>query len=98
MSTGIHQMNARSWETLVKFMLKVNLIISTGPILYQEINFIRQQENNTILNSAVDEIFLHENQKVSTMRKEPENVKSDFDDSKLYWIKKLSLEYTKEKL
>ena len=36
--------------------------------------------------------------KVSTMRKEPGNVESDFDDSKLYWIKKLSLEYTKEKL
>ena len=57
-----------------------------------------QKENNNIVNSAVDEILLHENQKVSAKRDAHENVESDFDASKLYQIYNMSLEDTKKNL
>ena len=38
MSMGIHQMNARSWKTLVLSMLKSDLLRTAGTIPYQEIN------------------------------------------------------------
>ena len=57
--------------------------------------FKRQQENNIIVNSAVDEILLHENQKLSAEKGEHENIESDFEESKLYQIDNMSLEDTK---
>ena len=41
--------------------------------------FNRQQENTDIVNSAVDEILLHENQKLSPANEAPENIESDLD-------------------
>ena len=66
-------------------ILKVDLLKTVGTIPYQkQIN--RHQDNNAIVISAVDEIFLHENQKVSAEKEARENVESDFDVSKLYYI------------
>ena len=53
-----------------------------------ENKFNRQQGNNVIINIAVDEILLHEN----------ENIESDFDDKELYHIDNMSLEDTKENI
>ena len=50
------------------------------------IKFNRQQENNGIVNSAVEEILLHENQKVSSENGVYENTEYDYEDSKLYQI------------
>ena len=58
----------------------------------------RQQDNNYIVNIAVDEILLHENQKVSAEREAPETVDSDFDDNDLYPIDKMIIEDIKKKL
>ena len=41
--------------------------------------FNTQQENNYIVNNAVDEILLQENQKVSAEKESHENIESDFD-------------------
>ena len=57
--------------------------------------FKRQQENNAIVNSEVDEMLLHENQKVSDEKEKPEHIESGFNDNKLYQINKMSLEDTK---
>ena len=38
-----------------------------------------QQENNYIVNNAMDEILLKENQKVSAEKESHENIESDFD-------------------
>ena len=40
--------------------------------------FNRQKENDSIVNSEVDEIFLHENQNLSAENETHENVESDF--------------------
>ena len=57
-----------------------------------------QQENNAIVNNLVDEILLHETQKVSDAKGAPEFLDSDFDQNNLYRVEKMSLEDTKEKL
>ena len=61
-------------------------------------NFHRQQENNDITNSAVDEILLHENEKISAVKEAPKKVEYGFDENELYQIDNISLEDTKEKL
>ena len=60
--------------------------------------FNRQQENNAIVNSAVDKILLQENEKVSSVREAHENIESDFDEIKIYQIDNISIEDTKEKI
>ena len=42
-----------------------------------------QQENNSIVNIAVDEILLHENEKLSDVKEAPENVESGFYEKKI---------------
>ena len=59
MYLGIHQMNARSWETLVPSILKAYLLRTVDTIPCQKNKFIRYQENNAIVNSSVDEILQH---------------------------------------
>ena len=60
--------------------------------------FNRQQENNAIVNSEFDEIFLKETQKVSAEKGSHESIESHFDDRELYQIDNMSLEDTKEEL
>ena len=60
--------------------------------------FNRQQDNNAIVNSEVDELLLKENQKVNDEKEEHENSESDFDESELYQINNISLDYTKVQL
>ena len=50
-----------------------------------------QKENIAIVNSAGDEILLHENRKVSAAKEAPENIESYFDDNGLYQIENMSL-------
>ena len=54
-----------------------------------------QQDNSAIVNSTVDEILLHENQKVIAEKGAHENVESDFEESKLYQIDNMSIDDTK---
>ena len=56
------------------------------------------QENNDIVNNALDEILLIKNQKVSAVREAPEFQDSDYDEDDVYQVDKMSLEDTKEKL
>ena len=42
--------------------------------------FNRQQDNNAVFNSAVDEILLQENQKLSSEKGSNENIYSGFYD------------------
>ena len=58
--------------------------------------FNRQQENNAIVNSTMDEILLQKNQKVNNEKEAHENVESDFDESELYQIDNMSLDDTKK--
>ena len=60
--------------------------------------FNRQKDNNAIVNSAVDEILLNENKKVSAEKEAPAYVESNFDENELYQIDNMSLDETKEKL
>ena len=46
--------------------------------------FSRHQEHNAIVNSKVDEILMHENEKVSVVKKSQENIESDFDENKFH--------------
>ena len=55
------------------------------------IKFNRQKENNCIVNYAVDEMLLQENNKVST-----ENIESELDGNDLYHIYNMSLDNKKE--
>ena len=48
--------------------------------------FNRQQDNNTISNSAVYEIMMYENGKSSDVKESPEDVESDFDENELSQI------------
>ena len=54
--------------------------------------FNMKQDNNAIVNSEVNEILLQENQKVSAEKGAHENIESDFDENKLYYINNMSLE------
>ena len=58
----------------------------------------RQQENNAIVNNAVDEILLNETQKLSAAREAPECLDSDYYENDFYQADKMSLEETKENL
>ena len=97
MPLDINKMNVRSWETLVQITLIQDLLRTAGKIPHQG-NINRQKDNNAIVNISVDEIILHENEKVSVMREEHEKVESDFYYNKLYQIDSMSLEGTKGKL
>ena len=55
-------------------------------------------EKKFIVNNAVDEILLTENQKVSSVREAPDYLDSGYDDNNVYQVDKISLEETKEKL
>ena len=57
--------------------------------------FNRRQDNNYILNSAVNKFILHKTQKLSAAKEAPEFLEYDFDDKKLYQIEKMSLKDTK---
>ena len=46
--------------------------------------FNRRQDNNYILNSAVNKFILHKTQKLSAAKEAPEFLEYDFDDKKLY--------------
>ena len=63
MARDIHQMNARTWETLVISILKVYLLSTTDTIPVPRNKSNRQKDNNAIVNSEFDEILLHKNQK-----------------------------------
>ena len=79
-------------------MLTVGLLRTAGASLYSE-KINRQQENNDIVNNAVDEIALNETQKVSATNYEaPEFLDSEYDANYLYQVDKMSLEEIKEKL
>ena len=65
------------------------------PVPKKTIN--RQQENNDIVNSAVDEILLNENGKVSDQKEAPEHIESDFDENYFYHIVNIIIQETKEK-
>ena len=93
MSPGINKMNARSWETLV---ISMNSGTTKDHMHYTiKINkFNRNQQNNAIVNSTVDEILLKEKRKVSAEREAPENIESHFDENEMYQIDNMSLEDT----
>ena len=57
--------------------------------------FNSQQGNNGIVNSSVEEILLHESQKLSADKVSHENIEPDFDESELYQIYNMSLDDTK---
>ena len=63
MARDIHQMNARTWETLVISILKVYLLSTTDTIPVPRNKSNRQKDNNAIVISEFDEILLHKNQK-----------------------------------
>ena len=48
----------------------------------------RQQENNTIVNTVVDKILLHETQKVGAVREAPEFLDSDYDENQNVQVEK----------
>ena len=60
--------------------------------------FNRQQENNAIINNAVDEILLHETQRVIAAKEAPGFLESDYDENKIYQVENMSLEGAKEKI
>ena len=93
----IHQNNSKSWETLAVSVLKADQLRTASTIPYQKI-INREQENNYIVISAVYEIILHENQKVSYGMGALEYIKFDFDESELYHNDNMSIDDTKEKL
>ena len=48
-------------------------------------------ENNDIVNNAVDEILLTENQKVCSAREASEFLDFDYDDNDMYQVDKMSI-------
>ena len=58
--------------------------------------FNRQQENNYIVNHALDEILLRENNKVSAEAEAHENIEAKLDYNNLYQIDNMSLDETKQ--
>ena len=87
-------------KVLGDFGYKYVKIIPTkdhGHDLVPRNKFNKHQENNTIRISAVDEILLNENQKVSAAKESAENIESDFDDKEHYNIDNMRLKNTKEK-
>ena len=64
-----------------------------NPVPKNKLNM--HQEDNYIVNSAMDEILLHENQMVSSEKEAPENIECDFYDNEIYQVENMSLEDTK---
>ena len=60
--------------------------------------FNRKKENNSSVKSAVDEILLHKNQKLSAEKEAHEKFESDFDENELYQIDNMSLDDTKKNI
>ena len=58
--------------------------------------YTRQQYNNDIVNSAVDQILLKEDNKVSAGTEAQEIIESEFDENDLYRIDNVSLKEKKE--
>ena len=58
--------------------------------------FNRKQENNAIVNHAVDKIYLQENDKVISKEEAQENIESEFYENDLYQIDNMSLDDKKE--
>ena len=65
MDPVIHQMNARSWETLVLSMLKVDLLSNVSTTMQIEIYLTGRNKTMMLLNKQWDETLLKENNKVS---------------------------------
>ena len=97
LAPGIHQMNARSQDTLVLNTVEVGLLKTAGMLKKTEINST-VIKRIVLFNSAVDEIFLKENQKVSAEKESQENIESGFYQNELCQINNTSLKYTKESL
>ena len=60
--------------------------------------YTRQQYNNAIVNSAVDEIILQEDNKVSAGTEAQEIIESEFDENNLYRIDNMSLKEKRKNL
>ena len=65
MTLVIHQINARSWGDLVLSIIKIRPNKDHRHNTENRNKFNRQQENNNIVNHAVDEIIPQELNKVS---------------------------------
>ena len=98
MAPGIHQINTRSWETLVLITLNLGIVTAMGTITKNRNKYTRQQYNNDTVNSAVYEIILQENIKVSAVTEAQEIIESEFDENDLYRIDNMSLKEKKGKL
>ena len=68
----------------------------SNPLPIKTIN--RQQGNNSIINNAVYEILLTENQKIKFCEGSTKLFDSDYDESGVYQVDKIILDDTKEKL
>ena len=87
MSLVIHQMSGCKYVTNIPTLDSGN-----NPVPEKKIN--RHQKNNSIVDSVVGKILLHENGKVSAGKEANENFQTDFDGNKLYHIDNMSLEDT----
>ena len=83
MAMDINQINVRYWETLVLITIK-----SFPPMTV----FVIQQQNNSIVQHAVDEIILPENKKLSVKDETHENIDDEFDEDEMCDIDKMSLD------
>ena len=88
-------MNTMSWETLVLIILRAGLLRTSGHEPANKNKFIRQQEKNAIVNHAIYEIILQENNKVSTEAEAHENIDSKIDGNCLYQVDDMSLDEKK---
>ena len=89
-------MNVKSWVNLGLSMLKESLTRTAGTTRYQGRKINRQQENNAIINDAVDEILLNETKKLSAANHEaPEFLENDDNDNDLYQVENMSLDEKK---
>ena len=60
--------------------------------------FNRQKDENAIVNHAVDEILLRENNKVGTETEAHEYIESEFNDNDIHHIYNTSLNHKKENI
>ena len=60
--------------------------------------FNRQKDKNAIVNHAVDEILLWENNKVGTETEAHEYIESEFNDNDIHHIYNTSLNHKKENI
>ena len=76
-----HQMNAKVLRDFSSKYVKGRPAKDRGQDPLPRNKFNSQQEKSAIVNSAVDEILLHENKKVSAAKKAPEHIECDFDEN-----------------